>query len=249
MKKLDVRLLRMIKHSKGQFISVMAIIATALCIYILFNMTSINIKSAVKDYYNLTNVNDIQVQLVKIPAGALNELKSIEGIKDVQGRLVFDVPLRVENKDEKVNIRLISIPAEGEKVNKLYSLSNHSIKIGENNTFLLQQFAVARNIKPGDYITPYINGRIQQLTVSDIVANPEFIYLMENEQALLPNPAQFGVAYVSEAFAQSAYGFMGSYNEVLITVKDKSKTDDIAEKVEKKLDQYGVKRVTKLKIS
>jgi putative ABC transport system permease protein len=246
MKKLDVRLLRMIKHSKGQFISVTAIVATALCIYVLFNMTSININDAVTSYYKMTNTNDLHVQLVKIPEGAVDELKSIEGIMEAQGRISFDVPLRVEDKDEKVSIRLISIPSKGEKINKLYWPSGHPVKVDTNNLVLLEQFAKARNIKAGDSITPYINGREHHLTVSGIAASSEFIYLMENEQSLLPVPDKFGVAYVSEEFAQSVYGYQSSYNEVLITVKDNANIDDVIERVEKTLDKYGIKRITKL---
>lgn len=246
MKKLDVRLLRMVKHSKGQFISVAVIVAAALCIYVLFNMTSININDAVDDYYRMTNINAMNVQLVKIPQNAVEELRSIEGIKEVQGRIIFDVPLRVEDKDEKVSIRLISIPPEGEKINKLYWPNGRPIKVDNNNLILLEQFAKARNINAGDIITPYINGREHQLTVSGIAASPEFIYLMENEQSLLPVPDKFGVAYVSEEFAQSVYGYRGSYNEVLITIKDHADIDDVIEKVEKELDKYGVKRITKL---
>lgn len=245
MKKLDVRLLRMIKHSKGQFISVVVIVAVALCIYMLFNVTSINIRSAVDRYYKLTNFNDIHVQLVKIPQGVVEELKTIEGINEVQGRISFDVPLRVADKDEKVNIRVISIPGDYERINILYRLSGQRVKIGNDNTILLEQFAKARNIKPGDSISPYISGRVHELTVSGIAASPEFIYVMENEQALLPAPEKFGVTYVSEEFAQSVYGYRGSYNELLIAVDDESKIDDIVDRLEKKLDKYGVKRIIK----
>lgn len=246
MKKLDIRLLRMIKHSKGQFISITVIVAAALCIYMLFNMTNININDAVESYYSMTNINDLQVQLVKVPKAVLNELYSIEGIKEVQGRVGFDVPLRVENKDEKVSIRIISIPPEGESINKLYWISGHPIKIDNSNVVLLEQFAKARKIEPGDIITPYISGRKHELTVSGIAANPEFIYLMENEQSLLPIPDKFGVAFVSEEFAQSVYGYNGSYNEVLITLTDNADIDEVAEAGEEMLDKYGVKRVIKL---
>ncbi|WHH60885.1 ABC transporter permease [Petroclostridium sp. X23] len=246
MKKLDVRLLRMIKNSKGQFLSVTVIIAVALCIYVLFNMTTLNIKSAVDTYYDVTNINDIHVQLLKIPKGAINELKTIEEVKEVQGRISFDVPLRVDNKDEKVTIRLISIPEKDEKINKLYLLDGQRIKIGNDHAMLLEQFAKARNIKAGDEISPYINGRAYKLEVAGIAASSEFVYLMENDQALLPAAEKFGVAYVSEAFAQSVYGYRDSYNELLITVEDEARIDDVLDQVEKKLDKYGVKRITKL---
>ena len=246
MKKLDLRLLRMIKNTKGQFISITIIIAAALCIYVLFNMTSVNIRDSINYYYDLTNINDIHVQLIKIPQGTLRELRNIEGVKEVQGRISFDVPLRVQNKEEKVSIRMITLTDEGEKINKLYYLSGNSVNMGSNDVILLEQFAKARGIKPGDVITPYINGREHKLNISGVAASPEFIYLMENDQSLLPANEKFGVAYVSEAFAQSVYGYRGSYNELLITVEDGSRIDDVVEIIEKKLDKYGVKRIIKL---
>ncbi|MGE4283604.1 MAG: ABC transporter permease, partial [Clostridia bacterium] len=209
-------------------------------------MTTINIRNAVNTYYNLTNVNDIHVQLIKIPQGAVSELKTVEGVKEVQGRISFDVPLRVSSKDEKVNIRLISIPEDYEKINKLYRLSGQRIKIGNDNVILLDQFAKARNIEEGDNISPYINGRVYDLGVTGVASSSEFVYLMENEQSLMPAAEKFGVAYVSEAFSQSVYGYRDSYNELLITVKNQDEVDDVVDRVEKKLNKYGIKRITKL---
>ncbi|SHK02907.1 putative ABC transport system permease protein [Geosporobacter subterraneus DSM 17957] len=246
MKKLDLRLLRMIKTTKGQFISITVIIAAALCIYMLFGMTNVNIRNTVDFYYDLTNINDIQVQLIRIPQGALKEINTIEGIKEVQGRISFDVPLSVQNKDEKVSVRIISLPSDGEKINKLYYMNGKDSAVDSDSVILLEQFAKARNIRPGDVIAPYINGREHKLNVSAIAASPEFIYLMENDQSLMPANEKFGVAYVNEAFAQSLYGYRGSYNEVLITLEKGSNIDDVVEVIEKKLDKYGVKRIIKL---
>lgn len=246
MKKLDVRLLRMVKHSKGQFISVTVIVAVALCIYIMFNMTTINIRNAVDHYYNATNIADLQVELLRIPQNAIDDLKSIPGVREVQGRVSNDVRLEVADKDEKVSIRVISVPKGGGEINKLYAPESGIPELDNDKVILLEQFANARKIKVGDTITPYINGRKHNLKVSGIASSSEFIYLMENEQALLTVPERFGVAYVSETFAQSVFGYRGSYNEVLITLKDQSNINDIAEQVEKKLDKYGVKKITKL---
>ena len=118
MKKLDVRLLRMVKYSKGQFVSITTIVAVALCIYILFSITSININNAVDQYYSETNMNDLVVELMRIPQAAVDDLKSIDGISDVQGRVSVDVPLQVADRNEKVNIRVVSLPKNGGIINK-----------------------------------------------------------------------------------------------------------------------------------
>lgn len=244
MKKLNVRLLRTIRESKGQFISVAVIVALAICIYISFSMTAINMEDSVDYYYDTTKSSDIHLQLVKMPKGAVNELNTIEGVEKVQGRISFDVPLRVNDEGEKVRIRIISVP-KNENINTLYIIKGHNIKKDIYDIVLLEQFAKARNIKLKDEITPYINGKTYNLDVIGIAASSEYVYLMENEQSLLPAEKTFGVGYVSEEFAQSAYGYKGSYNELLIKVKDENKIDEIADTIEKKLDKYGVKRVIK----
>ncbi len=245
MKKLDVRLLRMIKNSKGQFISVVVIVVVALSIFISFSTTTVNINNAIDFYYEETKFSHIHVQLMKIPEGAIQDIKNIEGVTEVQGRVVFDVPLKTENKDEKIRVRIISMPHGGGSVNRLYSDKGVLGQAQGYNVILLQQFAQARSIKQGDIIEPYINGRTQTMKVSDIAASSEFVYLMENEQALLPAPEKFGIVYVDEELAQSLYGYSGSYNELLIRIENEEKIDNIVDILEKKLEKYGVQKIVK----
>ncbi|MCR6544823.1 ABC transporter permease [Dehalobacterium formicoaceticum] len=244
MQKLDLRLIRMICYSKGQFISVTVVVAVALSIYILLNVTGVNLRNAINYYYEITKFNDIYVQLVKLPQGALEEVRTLPGIKEVQGRISVDVPLEVEDEDERVTIRLISLPEE-EKINILYPIEGNAGNLGTDNVLLLEQFAEARNIQVGDMIYPMINGREYPLTVSGIVASGEFVYLMEDEQSILPAPEQFGVAYVNEEFARSVTGYRDSFNELLVLLQDQDQIDDQVDRLEEELDSYGVKRIIK----
>ncbi len=247
MKKLDLRLLRMIKQSKGQFVSVTVIVAVALCIYVMFSVTTINIDNAVKHYYRVTNINDLIIELIRIPQGALEALKTVDGVAEVQGRISIDVPLQVSNEDEKVNIRMISLPDGGGIINKLYAVDGSTDHPDDNkDVILLEQFAKARSITTDDIITPRINGRLHELKVAGVASSSEFIYLMENEQSLLPAPEKFGVAYARESFLQSTFGYRGSYNQVMVTVDDYADIDDVIDLIEKRFDKYGIKKITKL---
>lgn len=245
MKKLDLRLWRMIKQSKGQFFSIAAVIILGLAIYVSFSMTAVNLENTKNYYYEITNFGDIIVQLVRIPKGAVEDLRKIEGVEMVQGRVSFQVPFRVQDPREKVTVKIVSIPQTPEQIFSLYMLEGTPLRNDLKSTVVLEQFSDARGIRIGDKISPYINGRAHPLEVVGITASSEHVYLMENEQALLPAPEKFGVLYVSEDFAQSAYGYRDSYNEVLIRVKDLDQIDEIADKLEDRLDKYGVKRVIK----
>lgn len=245
MNKLNIRLYRMIKHSKGQFISVTVIVVVALSIFICFSTSNVNIKDAIKTFYDETNFSHINVELVKISQKGIKEISSIKGIKEARGRISVDVPLDTYNKDEKVVLRLVSISDNDDGINKLYIPGEEKIGLKNNNLILLRQFALDRDIKKGDIITPYINGRIHNMKVSNIAYSPEFVYLMESEQSLMPSAGKFGVAFVSEEFAQGIYGDRGYYNEVLITLKNEDDINKIVETLEKVLDKYGTKRITK----
>lgn len=237
----------MIKNSKGQFISIALMIVLALTIYVSFSMLSDNLYNTIYHYYDITNFGDVFVEVVKVPKAAIDQLYGIEGVETAEGRVSSDVPLRVEDPNEKVRVRVVSLPKETGGINSIYTIEGKEPQSGGKGTAVLQQFFVARGMKLRDKITPYIAGREYPLDVTAAVGSPEYIYLMENEQSLLPAPEKFGVIYVSEDFAQTALGYQGSYNEVLIKVKEEyqHEIDRIVDEVEDELDRYGVKRTIK----
>lgn len=206
MKKLDLRLFRSIKNSKGQFISITVTIIVAIVIFVSFSMVADKLRNSIFRYYEITNFSDITARVSKIPASAIDDLLSIDGIVDVQGRVVADVPLRVEDPDEKVRVRIVSVPSEDDSINRLYTIAGEEIGDSLYSTAVIQQFFVGREMNFGDIITPYIGGKTYPLEVVGEVGSPEYIYLMENEQTLLPEERGFGIIYVTEEFAQSTLG-------------------------------------------
>ena len=246
-KKLDLRLIRQIKDTKGQFISITLMVVLALMTYISLNMVGDNLKVSLDTYYEMTNFGDIFTEVVKIPNNAVKNLESIPGVVKAQGRVTADVLFRTEDPEEKVRVRMISIPDEEYIINDNFVIEGEGIPKEVNHVVVLEQFAKARGIKLGDKITPYISGREHSLIVTGIIGNPEFIYLMESEVNILPDPAKFGILYVSEEMAQSTLGFQGSYNEIVLKT-DKAyddRIDEIIEEIEDVLDPYGLKKVVK----
>lgn len=242
MKKLDLQLLRLIKNSKGQFIAITVLVITGLMIYTSLSMAIVNLEDTLNYYYDETNFSDIYIQFMKAPNSVVEEVKAIDGVKEAEGRIVFDIQIKSKDEEEKVKARIISLPEKND-INKLYPISGNSIKDKNKDVLVLEQFAKARGIQVGDTITPYIGGKGLNLNVGGIVASPEYVYLMEDEQALLPMPDKFGIIYVSDEFAKQNFGFKDSYNEILVKVRDYSQIDKIKNSIEKNLKQYGIKRI------
>jgi len=243
MKKLNLRLYRLIKGSKGQVIAVTAVIIVGLLVYTALNMAAINLGNTVDDYYKITRFADLYAQVVKIPITAIKELENKFGIVEAQGRIVMDVPLKASDENERVNVRVISLPNAEERINDIYIKQGEDIRNKTKDIIVIDQFAMARDIQVGDSLKIQIGGRQYTLNVRGIASSPEFIYLMENEQSFLPQPDKFGVIFVSDEFARQSFGYGDSYNEVIIKVEDEEQVNKTKDRLEKELDKYGVKRI------
>lgn len=245
--KLDLMLIRMIGRSKGQFAAVLTIIILGIAIYTALNMTSVNMNHTVETYYKVNRFADLTFQTAAVPARETEALEGIEGVEKAVGRVTMDVPVITENLDERVRLRLITDSGEDDDLSKSTLLSGKQLSGSGKEILIIEQFANARNIKAGDELKLQIAGVQRTLMVCGIVGNPEYIYLMENSQAVMPDEEHFGVGYVSEQFGQEAAGIPGSYNEILIRYENHVDEEGLIDQLEDRLDVYGVKQTIKQK--
>ncbi len=240
-------LLRMIGHSKGQFIAVLTIIIIGVATFTALNMTSINMNNTVETYYKENNFPNLFLKTAAVPSQEVERLRQVDGVKEAMGRVTMDVPMVTDNENERVNLRLITSTGEKGELSRSTLLKGKMMSGKGNEAMLVEQFAKARGIRAGDEIRIQVGGRQRVLKVTGIVSNPEYIYMMENAQSIMPDDKNFGVCYVSEQFGQQAAGLVGSYNEILISYTDNADEDALIEHVENTLDVYGIRQTIKLK--
>ena len=245
--KIDTMLVRMIGRSKGQFVAVLTIIVIGIATYTAMSMTSVNMNNTVGIYYQENNFADLVLQTAAVPSQEAEQLKDIEGVKEAMGRVTMDVPMVTDNENERVNLRLITSDGKEGELNRSTILKGTMISDSGNEALLIEQFAKARGIGVGDEIKIQVGGLQRTLEVTGIVANPEYIYLMENTQSIMPDEENFGICYVTEQFGQQAAGLPGSYNEILISYEDNADEDALIDDVEDALDLYGIRQTVKQK--
>ncbi|WP_141228373.1 ABC transporter permease [Anaeromicrobium sediminis] len=245
MKKLDLRLFRFMKEMKGQVIATCCVILVGIILYTALNSTAINLSNTLNEYYEETNFPHMFVDIVKIPENKIKDLEKINGIDKIEGRIIKEVPLKVERNEKNANIRLVTID-ENKSLNKVYLTEGRFIE-AEREVIVLDKFAKDRNIKLGDDLKVQLGGKGYTLKVSGIAYSPEYIYLMENEQSLLPPEGKFGVVFCKEDFLQNSIGYNNQYNSLLIKIKDEKDMDIIKDILEDKLDKFGLKRITERK--
>lgn len=247
LQKIDTMLVRMIGRSKGQFIAVLTIIILGIATYTALNMTSVNMDHTVETYYKENHFADLFLQTAAVPNQEVEQLKNIEGVRQAMGRITMDVPMVTDNQNERINLRLITATGKEDELSRSTILKGKMISDSGKEALLIEQFAKARGIQLGDEIKIQAAGVQHTLEVTGIVANPEYIYLMENTQAIMPDEDNFGVCYVSERFGQQVTGLPGSYNEILIQYEENADEEGLIDDVEAALDLYGVKQIVKQK--
>ncbi len=243
MKKLDRRLFRMIKATKGQYVAVLSIIFTGIFVFTAISNSAVNLKDSMDVYYKETNFADIFIKGSGITESLVNRLYSEDGIKEAEARIVFDTSFITDDKDETVTVRAVSVDKYENKINKLFMKSGKR-ELTENDVILIEQFAIARKINIGDEIRVKINGRQYKFNVSGIASSPEYIYMMESEENFLPDSGNFGVIFLEKNYLRKIYGG-GSFNEILLKVNADADIGKVADHLDDSLDKYGVRRVIK----
>jgi len=241
MNKLNLRLFRMIKNTKGQYIAVLSIIITGIFIFTAVSDSAINLRDTLNDYYTTTNFADIFVTAAALPEKLERELEGIENIRQADVRLSLDVRLITDNDEDRINVRAVSVDKKENKLNELF-IKKGKRALSEREIIVIEQFAHARGIDTGDEINLNINGRKYKFIVSAIASSPEYVYLMENEQVLLPDYKKFGVVYIEEDYLRKISG-RGYFNEAVIRVNNYDNVDKTKDYLEDELKKYGVMRV------
>lgn len=238
MKKLDKRLFRMIKNTKGQYIAVLSIIITGIFIFTAVKNSSSNLRDSLDEFYKETNFGDIFVSASSIPEGKEKYLIGKENIKDADLRLSLNTNLITDNGNENVRVRAVSIDKKENNINKLF-IKKGKRQLSEREVIVIEQFAIARDIDVGSEIVLNIKGRQYRLRVAAIASSPEYVYMMENEQVLLPDPVNFGLVFIEENYLRKISG-TSNFNELVIAVKDYDQIEITKDYLEKELKRYGV---------
>jgi putative ABC transport system permease protein len=124
-------------------------------------------------------------------AGDVREAAQAEGVREARGRAVRDF------RDGDITLRAVALTG-GINAPYLYEGTFPS-EAGE--CALIKKHAEARGIKVGDTLT--VSGR--SLRVTGIAASPEYVYLVQNERALMADGESFGVLFVMADFFETGY--------------------------------------------
>ncbi|MBC2582159.1 ABC transporter permease [Clostridium sp. DJ247] len=236
-------LLRDIKQSKGQFISILIIVILGVTFYTGINTMFRNLSDSSDKYYEEYRLADIWVDFYKAPLGVKDKIEELPYIKAATGRIVQDASINISG--ENATLRFITLPdVKKDIVNDIVIKSGRYFSEGDSNQCVVDEdFFKANDLKIGQYIYPIINGNKVKLKVMGSVKSPEFVYTLKDASELMPDNKKFGIVYIKQSFGEAIFDFKGSINSVSVQVSHSSDVKNIKDDIKKVLKNYGVKSV------
>jgi putative ABC transport system permease protein len=234
-------------ESKGQFISVLAVVIIGVMFYTGMYSALEGLSGAGRSYFEEYRMGDLWGSLYRAPEGVVKRTGEIPGVKMVTGRVVQDVRISMEKREAMV--RLISLPDKKTRVVNDIQLKSGSYfsEDAGNQCIVSENFFKANRLTMGQTIEPIVNGDRVKLKVVGTAKSPEYTYEVREASELIPDPEKFGVVYVKKSYLQSILDFKGSINDVSVLLEQESDIKKVKAQMEKLLTQYGLSGIVEKK--
>jgi putative ABC transport system permease protein len=237
---IDRKLLRDLSQLKGQALAIGLVIAAGVAMLTMYFSTFESLDHTHRRYYDRYRFADVFASLKRAPLSVASRIEALPGVAKVESRVVVQVTLDVPDMTEPAVGLLLSIPERRRAIlNDLYLVSGRYIQPGRpDEVLVIEAFANAHDLKPGDQVAALINGRRRELDIVGIALSPEFVYSIAPGD-LLPDNRRFGVFWMGRRALASAFDMEGGFNDVALSLSPGTSPEEVVAGLDRMLQRYG----------
>lgn len=199
-----------------------------------------SVKRALDSYYDRSGFPHVFVDLKRAPLALARRLEEIPGVSRMQTRIVREVTLDMRGMAEPAVGHMISLPREGAPaINRVY-LRSGRLPLADvpDEVAVLEAFAQAHSLTPGDTVAAVINGRLRDLRIVGTVLSPEFVYPVRPGE-MLPDNKHYGVFWMDERQLGPAFDLDGAFNSAVFMVSPGAGAKAVIDAVDQLTAPYG----------
>ena len=240
MRTLNRKLLRNLVEMRGPVIAITLIIGCGVASYVTVTTAYRGLTRSRDTYYSRYRMADVFAPMKRGPRAVLRDLKALPGVRQAEGRIVFDVTVDLPELAQPASGRVISVPDRRRRiVNDLHLASGHWFRgDGTREVIIGDGFARAHGLGIGDRVQVLMNNRKEALRIVGTALSPEFVYAIRPGQ-IIPDPERFTVLWLSQSFAEAVFDFKDACNDVVMTLYRGTSVKRALEAVDRHLDRFG----------
>ena len=240
MRAIDKKLWRELWGMRLQALAIAMVIVSGVCIFVMSLSTLDSLFETRRSYYTEQHFADVFASLKRAPLSLVKHIEALPGVDKVETRVVAYVNLDVAGFADPVSGHLISLPGNSRGLlNQIYLREGRLFEPGgDNEVLVMEDFAQAHRLRPGDRLRATINGRRKSLTIVGIALSPEYIYQIA-PGAMFPDHLRYGVFWMAREPLASAYDMDGAFNDVSLTISPGTHVETLLDQLDDLLKPYG----------
>ena len=240
MKAINRKLLRDMLRTKAQSLAIAMVIASGVAMLIMSLSTLESLRRTQESYYQRYRFAHVFGRMKRAPESLSKRIAEIDGIAQIQTRVVRDVTLDIESLPEPAVGRLISLPPRPEQgLNKVFLRAGRYAEPNQDGEVLVgEAFAKVHDLQPGDSVEAILNGRKQSLRIVGIALSPEYV-LQIREGELIPDEKRFGVFWMHREELAAAFDMDGAFNDIVATLLRGASEKEVLARIDDLTEAYG----------
>ncbi|HEX6052823.1 MAG TPA: FtsX-like permease family protein [Gemmatimonadaceae bacterium] len=232
------KLLRDLRRSRTQVVSIAAVVGCGVMAAMAMRGTLSAVSHARDRYYEDYRFAHVFATVKRAPESLARRIAEIPGVATVQTRVVLMATLDVPGLPEPATGQLVSVPARRQPMpNDLVLRIGHYPATGDE-ALVSDHFARLNSLVPGDTVGAVINGRWQRIRVAGVATSPEYVYEMGAGGFMVDN-RRFGVLWMRRDALERAAGMDGAFNNVTLRLAPRASEPEVVAHLDRLLASYG----------
>jgi putative ABC transport system permease protein len=108
----------------------------------------------------------------------------------------------------------------------------------DDQAVVLESFADAHGLGPGDKLPAVINGKLRQLVVVGVALSPEYVFAIR-PGALADDPKRYAVLWMERSALAGAFELQGAFNDVSFRLEPGASEQQVRMDIDRILEPYG----------
>ena len=239
-KALDRKLWRDLLRLRGQMLTIALVVAAGIAAFVTLRGTYTSLQDARAAYYERQRFADVFARLERGPSSLLSSLEQIPGVSRAEGRIAKPAMMPLADVREPLRALVVSERAEGlTTLNQLHLREGRWLWPGRSEeVLLLESFARARQVKPGDRLPVVLNGKQREVRVAGIVMSPEYVFAIAAGD-VSPDPERFAVLWMDEEALSATFEMQGAFNSVALALQPGASERAVIDALDRQLEPYG----------
>ena len=240
MSPLTHKLLRDLWRMKGQAIAIGLVIAMGVMLQVMMSGLVTTLESTRDAYYDRYRLTDVFAPVARAPSHMMPPLSEINGVARVQSRVVGAALVDIPDRAAPVQARAVSLPENGTAALNATFLSAGRMPdpARPDEILLVEGFAKAHGLAPGDTLLATLNGTRRALQVVGLAQSPEFLYIAAPGE-MVPDDSRFGVIWMGRDAMAALFDMGGAFNEALFALTRAADKQVVLAEIDRILDPWG----------